>query len=85
MDCRNRLLINIFRQGSVEEKAVIDMKAGESVDVLVEYINTPPPDVEYDDISQPALMRGVVRRSAYPSRIILSLLMLIASWWSGKD
>lgn len=48
-------------QGTIEEKAVVDLIGGEAVDVLVEYTNTSPPDSEGDrDLSQPALMRGVV-------------------------
>ncbi|KAK0441158.1 glycoside hydrolase family 3 protein [Desarmillaria tabescens] len=52
-----------YGQGTIEEKATLDFKAGVGVDVLVEYINTSPPknsDKE-DDMrsSQPALMRGV--------------------------
>ncbi|KAF9264923.1 glycoside hydrolase family 3 protein [Marasmius fiardii PR-910] len=46
-----------YGQGTVEEKAVIQVEAGKSLDILVEYTNTKPPT---DDISaQPALMRGV--------------------------
>ncbi|KAI0315538.1 glycoside hydrolase family 3 protein [Amylostereum chailletii] len=48
-----------YGQGTIEEKAVVDLEAGNSVDVLVEYTNTPPPDAAEADLSQPALMRGV--------------------------
>ena len=65
--CREVTHINLnsVRQGTVEEKAVIDMSGGEAVDVLVEYTNSPAENVEGEDKdevqSQPALMRGVVR------------------------
>ncbi|TFK42861.1 glycoside hydrolase family 3 protein [Crucibulum laeve] len=52
-----------YGQGTIEEKATINMSAGTSVDVLVEYTNTPPPDGADENgegrLSQPALMRGV--------------------------
>ncbi|KAI0340159.1 putative beta-glucosidase from glycoside hydrolase family GH3 [Trametopsis cervina] len=48
-----------YGQGTVEEKAVIKMEAGKSVDVRVEYTNTKPPTGPEADRSQPALMRGV--------------------------
>lgn len=51
-------------QGTVEEKASINVQAGKSVDVFVLYTNTPPPDGDDENgegrLSQPALMRGVV-------------------------
>ncbi|KAG6865876.1 hypothetical protein C0991_010957 [Blastosporella zonata] len=50
-------------QGTVEEKATIDVIAGVPMDVLVEYTNTSPPDGADENgegrLSQPALMRGV--------------------------
>ncbi|KDR81345.1 hypothetical protein GALMADRAFT_221203 [Galerina marginata CBS 339.88] len=50
-------------QGTIEEKASINLVAGNSVDVLVLYTNTPPPDGDDEKgegrLSQPALMRGV--------------------------
>lgn len=50
-----------YGQGSVEEKAIIETVAGKSVDVMVEYVNTSPPDSTHErDLSQPALMLGVV-------------------------
>ncbi|KAF7308931.1 Beta-glucosidase [Mycena kentingensis (nom. inval.)] len=49
-----------YGQGSVEEKAVVEMVAGKAVDVKVVYTNTPPPkDGDTSISSQPALMRGV--------------------------
>lgn len=52
------------RQGTIEEKASINMEGGKPVDILVIYTNTPPPDGDDDKgegrLSQPALMRGVV-------------------------
>ncbi|KAL0947223.1 hypothetical protein HGRIS_013340 [Hohenbuehelia grisea] len=53
-----------YGQGSTEEKAVVELVAGEAVDILVEYINTPPPDDGSEEAiekrnAQPALMRGV--------------------------
>jgi len=52
-----------YGQGTVEEKAVVDLEAGKAVNVLVEYMNTPPPDDSEDNSkrtsAQPALMRGV--------------------------
>lgn len=53
-----------YGQGTIEEKAVIDLEAGKAVDVLVEYTNTTAPAGDDDEhgegrISQPALMRGV--------------------------
>lgn len=58
-----------YGQGTVEEKGTIEMIKGKSVDVLVEYTNTPPPDAGERDLSQPALMLGVVRPlSSYSAR-----------------
>ncbi|GLB35269.1 putative glycosyl hydrolase 3 family protein [Lyophyllum shimeji] len=52
-----------YGQGTVEEKATVDLTAGVGVNVLVEYTNTPPPDGADEKgegrLSQPALMRGV--------------------------
>ncbi|KAJ7349434.1 glycoside hydrolase family 3 protein [Mycena albidolilacea] len=48
-----------YGQGTIEEKAVIDLSADVAVDVLVEYTNTSPPKEEEDVSSQPALMLGV--------------------------
>ncbi|KAI0027418.1 glycoside hydrolase family 3 protein [Vararia minispora EC-137] len=48
-----------YGQGTIEEKAVVSIAAGEPVDVLVDYTSTPPPDMINTDLSQPALMRGV--------------------------
>lgn len=50
-----------YGQGTVEEKGTIEMIKGKSVDIMVEYTNTPPPDAGERDLSQPALMLGVVR------------------------
>ncbi|KAL0064465.1 hypothetical protein AAF712_008629 [Marasmius tenuissimus] len=46
-----------YGQGTVEEKAVIKVEKGKSLDVLVEYTNSKPMSDEAG--SQPALMRGV--------------------------
>ncbi|EAU88112.2 beta-glucosidase [Coprinopsis cinerea okayama7 len=52
-----------YGQGTVEEKAVVDLVAGKSVDVLVEYTNTVAPDGADENgaqrLAQPALMKGV--------------------------
>ncbi|KAF8652748.1 hypothetical protein AX16_004245 [Volvariella volvacea WC 439] len=52
-----------YGQGTVEEKAIVQLTAGVSVDVLVEYTNTMPPDGADENgegrNAQPALMRGV--------------------------
>ncbi|KAH0584197.1 putative beta-glucosidase K [Termitomyces sp. J132] len=52
-----------YGQGTIEEKATIDVIDGVPMDVLVEYTNTPPPDGADENgegrLSQPALMRGV--------------------------
>ncbi|KAH8829706.1 glycoside hydrolase family 3 protein [Flagelloscypha sp. PMI_526] len=51
-----------YGQGTIEEKALLDARANESLDVLLEYSPTHPPE---DDTNgegrnaQPALMRGV--------------------------
>lgn len=50
-------------QGTIEEKAVINMTAQIAVDILVEYTNTSPTKEEEEVSSQPALMLGVVSRS----------------------
>lgn len=46
-------------QGSAEEKATLNLKEGEPVDIYVEYDNLSPTPKGVQ--SQPALMRGVVR------------------------
>ena len=43
----------------------MDVEAGVSINVMVEYTNTPPPDGAESDLSQPALMRGVVSIPAF--------------------
>ncbi|KAL9714898.1 hypothetical protein Ac2012v2_001558 [Leucoagaricus gongylophorus] len=51
-----------YGQGTIEEKAVLDFRAGESANILVEYTNAVvSDDDEHGEgrISQPALMRGV--------------------------
>ncbi|KAG8855732.1 hypothetical protein FRB91_001846 [Serendipita sp. 411] len=48
-----------YGQGSMEETAVVDLKTGETVEVVVHYTNTPPPSAQKANRSQPALMRGV--------------------------
>ena len=57
--------IIIDSQGTAEEKAVVKLKAGRPVEIGVDYLNTSPPPGPNDDlakrISQPALMRGLVR------------------------
>lgn len=54
----------VRRQGTIEEKATVDLVAGKAVEVLVEYTNSPPPDSLNNGMdrgnAQPALMRGVV-------------------------
>lgn len=55
------------RQGTEEERQSIHLEAGKSVDVLVEYTNTPSEiqdGPQNDGVEmQPALMRGVVNRT----------------------
>ncbi|THH09589.1 hypothetical protein EW146_g8641 [Bondarzewia mesenterica] len=51
-----------YGQGTIEEKAVIDVIAGKSLEISVEYTNTDPPEIgpgAERDFGQPALMRGV--------------------------
>ncbi|CAA7270155.1 unnamed protein product [Cyclocybe aegerita] len=52
-----------YGQGTVEEKACIQLEAGKPVNVLVLYTNTAAPDGDDEKgegrLSQPALMRGV--------------------------
>ncbi|KAJ7940912.1 glycoside hydrolase superfamily [Mycena leptocephala] len=49
-----------YGQGTIEEKAVIDLTAHVPADILVEYTNTSPTKEEDDEVSsQPALMLGV--------------------------
>lgn len=55
-------------QGTVEEKALVNLTAGKAVDVLVEYTNTVSAADDDDQhgegrISQPALMRGVASKT----------------------
>ncbi|KAL0071632.1 hypothetical protein AAF712_001489 [Marasmius tenuissimus] len=46
-----------YGQGTVEERAVVHLEAKKSVDILIDYTNTKPPNSAID--TQPALMRGV--------------------------
>ncbi|KAL1743285.1 glycoside hydrolase family 3 protein [Schizophyllum fasciatum] len=51
-----------YGQGTIEEKAVVELEGGKSVRLNIEYTNTPPPDQDSNDErrnAQPALMRGV--------------------------
>ncbi|KAJ7098171.1 glycoside hydrolase family 3 protein, partial [Mycena belliarum] len=48
-----------YGQGTIEEKATINLTAEVAVDILVEYTNTSPTRDEEDISSQPALMLGV--------------------------
>lgn len=52
------------RQGTIEEKAVVQLEAKQAVDVLVEYTNSYPPPGKDEEgrntpSAQPALMRGL--------------------------
>jgi hypothetical protein len=58
---RPRFFVNHMLQGTIEEKATIDMTADVPVDVLVEYTNTSPANDSGEISAQPALMLGVVR------------------------
>ena len=49
-----------YSQGTQEEHGTVSLTGGQSVDILVEYTNTKPPEGAEADRSQPALMRGVV-------------------------
>lgn len=49
-----------LRQGTVEEMGTLDLVAGQSIEIMVEYTNTKAPEGPEADRSQPALMRGVV-------------------------
>ncbi|KAG8920897.1 hypothetical protein FRC00_009389, partial [Tulasnella sp. 408] len=48
-----------YGQGTVEEKAIVDLSADKPAKILVEYTNTSPQDGRKRDLSQPALMLGV--------------------------
>ncbi|KAE9389742.1 glycoside hydrolase family 3 protein [Gymnopus androsaceus JB14] len=53
-----------YGQGTIEEKATVQLEANQAVDVLVEYTNSyPPPDKDDEGTTvpnaQPALMRGL--------------------------
>ncbi|KAI0075819.1 putative beta-glucosidase from glycoside hydrolase family GH3 [Panus rudis PR-1116 ss-1] len=48
-----------YGQGTVEEKATINLDADKAAEIYVEYTNTKPPEGPEADRSQPALMRGV--------------------------
>lgn len=52
--------VSFCRQGTVEERATVTLDADKPVKILVEYTNTKPPQGPEADLSQPALMRGVV-------------------------
>lgn len=64
-------LINIIRQGSTEVKTVVNLRANQSVLLEVVYICTSPwrDPAEARDLSQPALMRGLVSYFAYELRL----------------
>lgn len=49
------------RQGTVEETAVVELKAGEPVEIVIQYNTARGPMEGELDRSQPALMRGLVR------------------------
>jgi len=71
-----------YGQGTIEEKATVDLVAGQAVELLVEYTNTPPTKDEGDDISsQPALMLGVVSKPVF---IYSTLLTFISVWEAVK-
>ncbi|KAJ7172746.1 beta-glucosidase [Mycena filopes] len=63
-----------YGQGTIEEKAVIDVVAQIAVDILVEYTNTSPTREEEDISSQPALMLGVVSHPSRPHPTSFQLL-----------
>lgn len=51
-----------YGQGTIEEKATVQLKAGKPVQVLVQYTNTMPPASDENGeqrLAQPALMKGV--------------------------
>lgn len=51
-------------QGTIEEKATLSLEAEKPVDIEIVYINTSAANEEgEEDLSQPALMRGLVSHS----------------------
>lgn len=52
----------LSRQGTVEEKATVSLSANVPITVEVTYLCSDPPEAEpkEKDLSQPALMRGLV-------------------------
>ncbi len=54
----------VIRQGTAEEKAVVNLKGGQAAEIMIDYLCTSPPPGPDDDLakllSQPALMRGLV-------------------------
>ncbi|KAG8904325.1 hypothetical protein FRB99_001910 [Tulasnella sp. 403] len=48
-----------YGQGTIEEKAIVDVTAGKPLKIYIEYTNTVAGDGGKEDLSQPALMRGV--------------------------
>ena len=52
----------LFRQGTVEEKATVFLSAKTPALIEVSYLCSDPPDAaqKEKDLSQPALMRGLV-------------------------
>ena len=59
-------LTTAHRQGTVEEKTIINVTAGVPLKVLVVYTNVFNDDGAERDLSQPALMRGVVSLGFIP-------------------
>jgi hypothetical protein len=75
-------LLNNTSQGTIEEKAFLDANANESIDILVEYSPVHPPEDDTSGegrLSQPALMRGVVRGSLFLARTQLNYAFCSAS------
>ena len=68
------------RQGTVEEIGTVSLTAGKSVDIMVEYANTKPPENQEADRSQPSLMRGVVRHLQLGGRCARLTCVLTAHW-----
>ncbi|EED79163.1 hypothetical beta-glucosidase from glycoside hydrolase family GH3 [Postia placenta Mad-698-R] len=71
-----------YGQGTVEEMGTLDLVAGQSIEIMVEYTNTKAPEGPEADRSQPALMRGVRfggREKIDPDQAIDAAVKLAAS------
>lgn len=75
-----------YGQGTVEEIGELEVKEGNGIRVEVVYSNTSPEEGKGErDLSQPALMLGVVSRVERSESRWFSVSSFFSGFWDGRD